>query len=512
MSLRAPTSYAKLAFRLSPADVAIAVLSPPLALYLRHADPWSSALATPALFYWLVSLASSLIAFVAFGVSRAVPGYVSLHELGDLAKAVVTGEVIACAVVFSITRLDGVPRSTPFIHVLFLGAGVFTARFVADLVKKNHKLARRGAALARSHVILVGATDLASIYMTFLEACASPGQSVIALLDEDPGWTGRSFNGVRVCGTPADLEPLIEEFEVHGVRTDRVILGLEENEIAPQALFSLGRVCARRAIEFVHLPRLFGAAAVCGSGALAEARGQSEETDFPLPRYFAFKRAFDLFVAALAAPLLLPLLVLAGALAFVDVGSPILFWQQRVGKDGRSFSLHKIRTLRPIFDWRGERIPEERRLSPLGRFLRRARLDELPQLWNVLAGEMSLVGPRPLLERDQPPRPKLRLRVRPGITGWAQVRGGILLSPREKEELDAWYIGNASLALDLRILALTCHSLLRGDRRSPQALLLASAQKGAASGKKSALPRKKEASRPSFRGAGAGEKARPSLP
>jgi lipopolysaccharide/colanic/teichoic acid biosynthesis glycosyltransferase len=105
-------------------------------------------------------------------------------------------------------------------------------------------------------------------------------------------------------------------------------------------------------------------------------------------------------------------------------------------------------------------------VSRIGRFLRRTRLDELPQLLNVLLGDMSLIGPRPLLPRDQPRNVAARLSVRPGITGWAQVNGGVLLSPDEKEQLDEWYIRNASPSLDLRIIVMTLMMFLRGDRRT----------------------------------------------
>ena len=157
-------------------------------------------------------------------------------------------------------------------------------------------------------------------------------------------------------------------------------------------------------------------------------------------------------------------------MVFVDVGSPVLFWQQRAGQGARELQLYKLRTLRPPFDRGGGRIPEERRLSWIGRLLRRTRIDELPQLLNVLVGDMSLIGPRPLLARDQPPSSALRLAVRPGITGWAQVNGGTLLSPTEKEALDIWYIRNASLWIDLRIIGMTFLMLLRGERRSEKAL------------------------------------------
>jgi lipopolysaccharide/colanic/teichoic acid biosynthesis glycosyltransferase len=178
----------------------------------------------------------------------------------------------------------------------------------------------------------------------------------------------------------------------------------------------------------------------------------------------------DFLTALVLVIALLPLWILVASLAFLDVGSPVLFWQQRIGQNGRYFLLHKFRTLRTPFDWSGRRLSDAQRLSWIGTILRRTRLDELPQLLNVLVGDMSMIGPRPLLPQDQPPTPTVRLRVRPGITGWAQVNGGVLLSPDEKEKLDEWYIRSASLRVDLRIVLMTISSLIRGDHRSEEAL------------------------------------------
>jgi len=142
-----------------------------------------------------------------------------------------------------------------------------------------------------------------------------------------------------------------------------------------------------------------------------------------------------------------------------------VFWQQRLGVGGRSFTIWKIRTLRPPFDQFGQPIPENKRGSWVGSFLRRTRLDELPQLAIVLVGDMSLIGPRPLLPRDQPMNPTVRLTVRPGITGWAQVNGGTLLSPSERDALDEGYVRNASFWLDLRIVMMTLRVMIWGQRR-----------------------------------------------
>ena len=159
-------------------------------------------------------------------------------------------------------------------------------------------------------------------------------------------------------------------------------------------------------------------------------------------------------------------MLLTALAAFFDVGAPIFFWQQRLGLNGRNFSIYKLRTLHGIYDSKGQRIPDEERLSRGGRFIRKFRLDELPQLLNVLVGDMALIGPRPLLLQDQPSSMSQRLLLRPGITGWAQVNGGSLLTAEEKGALDEWYLAHVSPWLDLRIILLTLRSIIFGDRRN----------------------------------------------
>ena len=164
------------------------------------------------------------------------------------------------------------------------------------------------------------------------------------------------------------------------------------------------------------------------------------------------------------------MIALISLLVLIDLGSPVVFWQQRLGRGGTSFFLYKFRTLHPPYDRRGLPVSEDDRLSWIGRLLRNGRLDELPQLFNVLVGEMSLIGPRPLLPEDQPTNCKLRLLARPGMTGWAQVNGGNLVTNDEKGALDEWYVWHASLWLDLLIVALTLGFMFRGERRSEPAL------------------------------------------
>ncbi len=148
------------------------------------------------------------------------------------------------------------------------------------------------------------------------------------------------------------------------------------------------------------------------------------------------------------------------------MGTPVLFWQQRPGLGGRPFRLYKFRTMRAGHDANGRRLSDAERVSSVGTIMRRLRLDELPQLFHILHGEMSLIGPRPLLPCDQADEYRARLLVRPGVTGWAQVVGGRDISPEDKAALDVWYVRNASLALDLEIAARTIPMMLLGERIS----------------------------------------------
>ena len=179
-----------------------------------------------------------------------------------------------------------------------------------------------------------------------------------------------------------------------------------------------------------------------------------------------FKRLFDLILATLALlTLALPLLVLCG-LVRLKLGSPILFCQVRPGLNGVPFTLFKFRTMTDAVDAHGHLLSDESRLTTFGRLLRRTSLDELPELWNVLRGDMSLVGPRPLLMGYLPlytQEQSRRHKVRPGITGWAQVNGRNLLSWDERFKLDVWYADHHSIWLDIKILFITIKKVFKRE-------------------------------------------------
>lgn len=178
------------------------------------------------------------------------------------------------------------------------------------------------------------------------------------------------------------------------------------------------------------------------------------------------KRLFDITVSALLLLLLLPIVILVSVLIGLTMGSPILFRQMRPGLYGEPFEVYKFRTMSEQVDLSGNALPDGARLTNLGRFLRKTSLDEIPQLFNVLNGDMSLVGPRPLLMEYLPlysPEQAKRHLVRPGITGWAQVHGRNTISWHDKFCLDVWYVENASFIVDMKILCMTLLKVLRRD-------------------------------------------------
>jgi lipopolysaccharide/colanic/teichoic acid biosynthesis glycosyltransferase len=184
------------------------------------------------------------------------------------------------------------------------------------------------------------------------------------------------------------------------------------------------------------------------------------------PAGYPGKRALDLLLVLAAAPLWVPLLAAVAAVVRLRLGSPVLFRQERPGLGERPFRLVKFRTMTGARDARGALLPDAERLTPFGRWLRATSLDELPELWNVLRGDMSLVGPRPLLPRYLPrysARHRERHRVRPGLTGLAQVSGRNALTWPEKFDLDVEYVRRCSLALDAAILARTARGVLRRE-------------------------------------------------
>jgi lipopolysaccharide/colanic/teichoic acid biosynthesis glycosyltransferase len=262
----------------------------------------------------------------------------------------------------------------------------------------------------------------------------------------------------------------VSEFAIHGVKTDRVVIAGEADFLSPAVLHEVERICKKRQIELSFLPRMIGVTEWKPSQVADSFKSVQGEPSFALPPFFRLKRFIDIFGSLALIVLFSPILIVAGMLVLLDVGPPVFFWQERMGWKGRSFLIYKFRTLRAPFDSAGNPTLAGRRPSAIGRFLRTTRTDELPQLLNVLLGDMSLIGPRPLLPEDQPSNVAIRLSVRPGITGWAQVNGAKLVTKEEKEKLDEWYIRNVSPLVDTRITLMTIKIMLKSYVASDDSL------------------------------------------
>lgn len=465
MRIPFPTSQGAFRANFRPYDIGWAIVSPILALHLSDAYvlTMKEGIGSVVL-YCAVSSLCSVVAFLMFRIQDGVPKYFSVPDALDVVKAVVAAELLSCAILFSLTRLEGIPRSAPTIHALILLTGLVAARTVIRLRAKSGEKNNAKGSFAAEHIVIISSNSLSALYIKLLHSRTSFQQRVIAVLDGTHGLVGRAIEGVRIVGKPEQLNSIIEEYSVHGIKVDRVIFGDEADAFSDELINEVCGVCDRRQIDLEFLPRIFGV-----SDSKADQRSAQPKVDaIVLPAYFRWKRAIDFCAALVLIVLLLPLFVGVGLVALLDVGSPVVFWQQRMGARGRWFLLYKFRTLRAPFDWRGNAIPADQRLSRIGQLLRDTSLDELPQLLNVLVGDMSLIGPRPLLPEDQPKDATLRLTVAPGITGWAQVNGRKHLSPEEKEKLDAWYVRNASIWVDARIVLKTVQIVLEGARQPGQ--------------------------------------------
>jgi lipopolysaccharide/colanic/teichoic acid biosynthesis glycosyltransferase len=465
MAVPSPTSRRKRRVDVSIWDALWALASPVLALWLGNAlvlarQDWNA-----TIIYCALSTGFAVVAFVAFGLQKTVTRHFSAHEVLDIAEAVLFAQLLTYGLLFTLTRLDGIPRSVPLYHGLLLAGGLIFIR-IATRVGGNERRAS-DYQFRRERIIVIGANRLAASFISMLRAYAPNQEGVVAVLEEKQSAVGRSLSGVQVLGTPQELDVIVAEFAVHGVHVDRVVLAGETDLLSSAALHDVERVCNKRQLELAYLPRMLGLTEQGLSSAKVVA---ATDTGAERHLFLRLKRAIDVLGSLALMILLLPLFATVTLLVLIDVGSPVLFWQERTGRRGMPFLIYKYRTLRAPFDSKGRPALGDRQPSMIGRYLRATRLDELPQLINVLFGDMSLIGPRPLLPEDQPSNTALRLSVRPGITGWAQVNGAKLVSKEDKEKFDEWYVRNASPWLDTKIAITTLRILTRNYVGSAEAL------------------------------------------
>jgi lipopolysaccharide/colanic/teichoic acid biosynthesis glycosyltransferase len=440
--------------------------------------------------YLIASLAAASVALPAFMLHRSVWRFSGMPEYVRMAQVSVLTVIGAVAIGFAYNRLDGVARSLPIAQLFFIVTGFVGARVLYRL----HRARRTGnvqveisaPVQGEETVLIAGLNPVTTLFLGCVSSFASNRIKVCGIVSEKrSAEAGRVAHGLPVLGSVSDLDAILASLEVHGVTVQRIVvtadphaLDTEQNEVLQAIEARTGIVIdyfAER-LDFVERIKSPTAAVM-----LAQTGAQSSDSERMISRldavsrsserpFWLYKRALDTLLAAILLLVLAVPMIAVGVVGLIVLGAPIMFWQNRPGINGRWFKVHKLRTLHPAHDSNGRRVSDADRQSMFGAFLRMTRIDELPQLVCILRGDMSFIGPRPLLLSEQGNCPTARLLVRPGLTGWAQVNGGRSISIEDKTALDLWYIEHASFKLDALIAFRTAQMLIRGEQRNTVAI------------------------------------------
>jgi lipopolysaccharide/colanic/teichoic acid biosynthesis glycosyltransferase len=378
----------------------------------------------------------------------------------------------ACSVVavFVSTRGEGIPRSLPLLQLLVTIAVLAAPRFL--LSWRHQRRGHRQQLTSRSRrVLIVGMGRETEVYLSAFSQLAERDIEIVGILSQSEHHRNSEVRGIRILGLLDELLTVVRDLRVHGVEATGLVVTRSEalsTEVKEQisALQDSG-------MSVVYWTDVFGGiltpSAPAKSGDTNEVSTDARETATsplqvgPVQVGYRFKRAFDLIGAAILLTFLSPIMLIVGSVMVFDTGRLPIFWQRRPGRNGIDFHVYKFQTMGYAYDQDGNRLADAARTSAIGHFIRDKRLDELPQLFNVLLGSMSFVGPRPLLPHDQPLNSN-RLAVRPGITGWAQINGGREICSNVKGKLDDWYVENMSFRIDVMILARTVGVTVFGER------------------------------------------------
>jgi len=439
---------------------------------LIDAIPYFAATATVAVFVLPVS-----------GINRSIWRMSTLPNYVRIVLAITVIVVAAVAMTFAFNRMDGVARSLPILHgilaiSLLVGARVLMR--MCYIARQTRKAAMAPMKIVTDELIetilVVGISRLAETYLQSIAELARNRFKVVGILGRSRRHVGRLVGTTKVLGLPEQIETVVSDLELHGVFVDRIVVACSFDSLSENAQTSLLAIEQSGSIELHFLAERLGlekgshderaSAKVCDEikSRLSFQISPDDINTFGQRHYWKLKRFGDFFSAAVLIVLLAPVMLTIGLFVSMTIGLPVTFWQQRPGIGGRLFRLYKFRTMAGAYTPEGRILSDDARVSTFGNFLRRTRLDELPQLFNIVLGDMSFIGPRPLLPRDQAESYRARLLVRPGLTGWAQVVGGRIISKEDKAVLDVWYVQNASLALDIEILLRTVPMVLFGEQ------------------------------------------------
>jgi lipopolysaccharide/colanic/teichoic acid biosynthesis glycosyltransferase len=467
-------------------DIVLILLATLSAILLRDNFETSPARLMEVLPYLISTVAVSALILPLFGINRAIWRFTAMPDYLRAVGAVAAIVVSAVAVAFAVNRLELVPRSLPFLQFNL----AITFLIGSRVLYRVHHIAKRSRRqpmaplkvvdeAAEELLLLVGLSPLTEIYLQSVAEFAPKRIRIAGILAHKDRHVGRLVAAHKVLGLPEHLERVLSELEVTGVAITRIVITASVASLSRTAREALEAIERKGSIQVQYLSAELGFEAVArpsrgattpgGETSSANVEFEIRSDDLALMQqraYWKVKRAIDVSAAAFLLVLTAPVQIAIGLAVAASMGWPLVFWQRRPGLGGRAFQLHKFRTMGDALAADGRRLPDEARVSRIGNFLRRTRLDELPQLFSILRGHMSFIGPRPLLPCDQDEAYRARLLVRPGLTGWAQVIGGRAISPADKAALDVWYVRNASLRLDIEIVLRTIPMVFIGERVS----------------------------------------------
>ncbi len=463
-------------------DLAIVAFSPFVAILILEDFYLTLQRIKEILPYTLICFIVSFLVFVTSGIHRGIWRYVSLPDFWKILKAVVLAMMITTY--FYLFVMSVKYESVSF-QLLQWGFVLFS--MIAFRVCVRHILRRTDFHTAihsltqKENVLVIGLTHIAELYLRWVNDVEKKSVNVVGILDEREQLKGRCIQSCHVIGSPKLLPQILENYKIHGMDIQRVVIALPYEKLSSVSKTLLSDLEQRGRIKidmfsdqlstFSQQQEIVNDHNIDSSTSLSSIEIKRKIPIFSYKnKYLNYKRFADIVFSLCMILCFSPIIFFVGLLVLLDQGHPITFWQLRPGKNGQTFRLYKFKTMSSGLDRHGNRLPDRERTSMVGHFLRRSRLDELPQLYNILIGQMSFVGPRPLLMVDQPEEAGLRLLVRPGLTGWAQVNGGKSVSKNDKAILDLWYLHNASLWLDLKIVFLTLHMVVFGERLNHSAI------------------------------------------
>ncbi|MBT3070328.1 sugar transferase [Rhodomicrobium sp. Az07] len=439
--------------------------------------------------YLVATIIASIVVFSISGVNRTIWRFSSAPDYLRVMSAVSAVVVGAVALTFAWNRLDGTARSLPFIQLIFGIAFLIGAR-AAHKIRHDARQHRKafGAFLQPASptpqitLLVLGISKLTEAYLQAVAELAPGRIRVAGLVGSTDRHVGRLVASHPVLGDTDELDSILDDLEVHGVTIDRIIVVSPFRSLCESDRETLLRIDRSRsiAVQFLVQDLGFNCDAVSKTGGIGRPQQPSslafQKVSFHITpetlekiarrRYWRIKRLVDFSIALSAIVILSPFLLASAACVAASVGFPVLFWQQRPGLGSRPLRLYKFRTMKAAYAPDGRRLSDAERVSRLGSLMRRLRFDEFPQLFNVIRGDMAIIGPRPLLHWEQTEAQSARLLVRPGLTGWAQVVGGRTISSDDKAALDIWYVQHASLRLDIEIALRTVIMVIFGERVS----------------------------------------------